>query len=356
MRPHFAHLRIAPILLLGCAAAADGPALPWEASAIEAPPGLVQDATADARVALGRLLFYDPILSADGETACATCHSEIWGMSDGLDRSVGVGGDGPTGPGRSGPNVTRRNSLALWNVAYRTALFWDGRSTSLEEQALLPIEEPEELGRELDAVVRDIAANAEYERLFASAFPNELPVTSDQMGRALADFQRTLVSARAPYDQYVAGDEDALDPTSVDGMFLFAEAGCADCHVPPHFMADRYHHRNAPPAPGIDDRGRAEVTGASEDMRAFRVPSLRNLRETGPYFHGGTVATLEEAVAHEVREQVASGASRALTEDETAAIARFLRRGLIDRSAEPDRPDEVPSGLAVPLDGFRIIR
>ena len=307
--------------------------------------------TTEAKVALGRLLFYDPVLSSDHATACATCHSEIWGMSDGLPVSVGVEGIGPTGPGRDGPHKTRRNAQTLWNVAHRERLFWDGRAPSLEAQALAPIENADELGRvSVEEAVADIAAIGAYDPLFAEAFGE--PVSAATLARALASFQRTLVADWGPYDRYVAGDAGALSAEAQRGMFLFAEAGCAGCHAPPRFESERYADRDL----GGDDLGLYETTGRPADRHHFRVPTLRNVRDSGPYFHDGSVASLEEAVAHEVRVAVGHGESRPLSDDEIAAIATFLNKGLIDRFGEPDRPEEVPSGLEVPLDGFRIPR
>lgn len=306
------------------------------------------------KLELGRVLFYDPILSRDGEVACATCHSEIWGMGDGLPLSVGVDGEGPAGPGRTGPNVTTRNASTLWNVAFRESLFWDGRVSSLEEQALLPIENEVEMDRDVDELIADLAANDGYRALFGAAFPDDDdPVSRANLAKALSVFQRSFVSALAPYDRYVSGDEGALNDESRAGMALFEEAGCADCHVPPLFESDRFADRGVGDG---GDAGREEITGDPADRGAFRVPTLRNLRETGPYFHDGSVVELEQAVVMEVARSVAEGTSRALTVQETEAIATFLRKGLMDRSQEPDRPESVPSGLDVPLDGFRIPR
>ncbi len=276
-------------------------------------------------------------------------------MSDGLAFSVGVHGEGPTGPGRVGPNVTRRNSPSLWNVGWRAGLFWDGRASSLEEQALMPIREPVEMDRDPEAVVADMATIPAYAALFREAFPDaRAPATAHNLARALADFQRTMISDGAQYDQYVAGDARAMDEDSLLGMFLFAEAGCADCHVAPLFESERYADRHL--ARRDDDLGRYEVTDDDADRYAYRVPTLRNLRESEPYFHDGSAATVEEAVAHEVDEQVAAGLSRPLEGFEVDAIVTFLEKALIDRSHEPDRPEEVPSGLPVPADGFRIPR
>lgn len=339
--------------LLGCGAGESAsPPLPWAAVPFPAAPEPADNPTTDAKVELGRLLFYDPVLSRDCQVACATCHSEIWGLSDGLPLSVGVDGVGPTGPGRDGPHKTDRNAQSLWNVAYRATLFWDGRSASLEEQALLPIVSAVELDRDPAVVVAQLAGIKGYRARFGEAFPGEEePVSETNLARALAAFQRTFVSSWAPYDRYVAGDEGALRPAALAGMFLFAEAGCDGCHTPPLFTSARFANRRVG-----GDPGRGEITGEPADVGAFAVPTLRNLRETGPYFHDGSAATLEEAVAHEVEVAMGEGASRPLEADEIAAIVSFLNKALMDRSREPDRPDEVPSGLAVPRDGFRIPR
>ncbi len=323
------------VALCGCAPAGDG--VPWAPGAF--PPMVPHLEATPAQTALGRLLFYDPILSADREVACATCHSELWGLSDGLARSVGVGGEGAVGPGRHGPNVTARNAPTLWNVAYRRGLFWDGRAHSLEQQALMPIENAVEMGRQVPALVGELQQHEAYRALFDEAFGE---VSAVAIARALAAFQRTFVSDWAPYDRYLAGDPGALSPEAIEGMHLFHDAGCSGCHVPPLFEREAYFDRGVG-----DDPGREAVTGDPADRGAFRVPTLRNLRETGPYFHDGSVASLEEAVARE-----ADGLNGA----EFAAIATFIHKGLMDRTHEPDRPESVPSGLALPADGFRIPR
>lgn len=337
----------------------DGPPIPWAYAPFPSVLDPVDNPTSPAKVELGRLLFYDPILSRDRKVACATCHSEIWGMGDGLGVSVGVDGVGPTGPGRDGPNKTRRNAMTLWNVALREALFWDGRSGPLEDQALAPIDNELELDKDVGELLTELGEIEAYRELFAAAFP-ESPAASGtirevDLARALAAFQRTMISSLSPYDRYVGGDAGALTGDVLDGMYLFAEAGCAACHVPPRFESEVYADRGAP-SPDHDDEGRFEVTGADADRGHFRVPTLRNLRETGPYFHAGTALSLAEAVAHEVEIAVLRGESRALDDAEVDRIAEFLRKALMDRSKEPDRPEAVPSGLAVPEDGFQIPR
>jgi cytochrome c peroxidase len=346
------------LVLSGCgdetplSAAPSGPPLPWPAEAVPATPEPSDNPGTPEKVELGRLLFYDPLLSTDRQVACATCHSEVWGMSDGLARSVGVDGEGPTGPGRTGPNLTRRNAQTLWNVAFRERLFADGRVGTLEEQVLGPLHEASELGRDPDEVAADIAAIPAYAQRFAEAFPGSAPAVSvDHLQKAIAAFERSLRSDRSPYDHYVAGDEGALGDAARRGMFLFADLGCAGCHAPPLFESGRYDDRGVVPIAGVTDHGREDFTKSAADRGKFRVLTLRNIRESGPYFHTGGVDELEAAVAQE-----AALGPRAITGDELADLVSFLNKALIDPSRSPARPESVPSGLPVPVDGFRIPR
>lgn len=331
-----------------------GPPLPWTYRPFPEVPFPEDDPVTPEKAALGRMLFYDPVMSGDQATACMTCHSEQWGLSDGLATSVGIHGDGPVGPGRTGPTTTTRNAPSLWNVGYRTRLFWDGRRDALEEQALDPMRSDIELGLPPAEVVAALAAIPEYVDLFDAAFPEEpAPLTEATVARALAALQRTFVSRRAPYDQYTEGDVGAIDDEAQQGMVLFAEAGCDGCHVPPLFQSDTYANRGVGDG---SDSGRAAVSADPADEGAFKVPSLRNIRDSDPYFHDGSVAKLEDAVDHEVDVQIERGASRSLDAGERAAITRFLRKSLQDRSESPERPREVPSGLPIPEDGFRVPR
>jgi cytochrome c peroxidase len=302
-----------------------------------------------ARAELGRLLFYDPILSIDGETACATCHSEHWGMSDGLPRAIGAFGGSLSGPGRQGENLGLRNTPALWNAAERSVLSWDGRAESLEQQALLPFELEAELALPVADALAALSAVPEYEALFAAAFPDAAPAISRMhLASALSAFMRTLVSDRAPYDAYEAGDRGALRETTRAGLRLFFELECDGCHTPPLFQSDRFAARGLS---SETDLGRFEITGEPNDRHAFRVPTLRNVSESAPYFHDGRTKTLREAVQHEVEQQAAT-----LTESELDALTELLAKGLLDISRNPDRPERVPSGLPLPRDGFRIPR
>lgn len=337
--------------LAGPDAGGDGaatPPLPWEARLLPDPPEPADNPMTPEKVALGSALFHDPLLSSDRAVACVTCHSQYWGLSDGLPRSVGVGGEGPAGLGRTGPNVTERNSQTLWNVAYRETLFWDGRASDLEEQVLGPLADPAELDRPLAEVVADLREVPEYVALFEAAFPERAePLVDETVLMAIAAFQRTLIARNAPYDQYAAGDARALADDEVRGMFLFAELGCAECHEPPRFERAGFE----PTLLASADPGRMAATGREADRGRFAIPTLRNARESGPYFHDGSVATLEEAVRIEL-----ARAPRAVDPAEEADLVRFVATSLMDRTNEPPRPRQVPSGLAVPLDGFRVRR
>ena len=334
------------------------PRLPWSYSPLGLPPEPAPNPSTPEKIDLGRLLFHDPILSGDHATACVTCHSQYWGMGDGLSFGIGVGGTGPSGIGRRGPTTTRRNVPSLWNVAYRTALFWDGRVPSLERQVEVPLLDGRELGADVDKVMRELAENATYRALFAAAFPESPLVSQENLARAIASFLRTVISNDAPYDRYARGDDKALSEPEIRGMFLFGELGCANCHSPPLFGADRYDavrleaESSRPSSVAGDDLGRFEVTGDESDRFAFRVPQLRNLRETGPYFHDGRAPTMKEAFG----EMAAATSSRAVSEDELALMAEFVGKGLMDKAHVPERPLSVPSGLPVPADGFTIRR
>ena len=323
--------------------------IPWDTSPLPAVIHPADNAPNDAKTELGRLLFYDPVLSSDRQVACATCHSEYWGMGDGLQRSVGIDGEGPAGLGRTGPNVTLRNASTLWNAAYRESLLWDGRFDSLEAQVLGPLADPREMGRDPRDVAADLRDIPAYVDLFERAFPElDEAVTSESLQRAIASFERTLVSDRAPYDQYIDGDLGAMTDAELEGMRLFGELGCHDCHAPPRFETDRF----APGAVSSGDVGRFAQSDDPNDEGNFRVPTLRNIRETNPYFHDGSVESLDEAVAIEV----SSRTNVDLTQGELDQLITFLNKSLIDVSRRPNRPESVPSGLQVPLDGFRVPR
>jgi cytochrome c peroxidase len=268
-----------------------------------------------------------------------------------------VDSNGASGLARRGPHRSRRNAPALWNLAWRSALFWDGRAATLEAQVLGPLTDPDELARDPDALVRDLGAIDAYVQRFAEAFPHEAPAVSlPHLQRALAAFERTLISDRAPYDRHVLGDPGALAPVEVRGLGHFLRVGCAGCHPPPLFSTERYAlapeplpERPTPEPLPWTDLGRYEVTRDPQDLGRLRAPSLRNLRESAPYFHDGSSDTLDEALERELRAR----SNVSLAPSERAELLAFLRDGLLDRTRMPAWAEHVPSGLPVPRDDYR---
>lgn len=319
-------------------------ATPWPVTAFPELPAAVRDAP-DERVELGRLLFYDPVLSIDDQTACATCHSEKWGMGDGIPRAIGHGAGLGAGPRRDGPNELRRNSPALYNLAFRPSLLWDGRAETLEEQVPIAITSGDELGLDEAAVVQKLSAIPEYVERFTKAFPDDPNVTLENLSGALATFERTLLSNRATYDAYASGRYELMDEEEIAGMFRFGELGCAECHVPPLFESETFADRRVPEVEGIVDRGLEERTGLEEDRNKFRTPTLRNLEATEPYFHNGSVTEISSVIRHEIE---LSGLP--FTDEDVRLVRLFIHNTLRDESHNPIRPISVPSGLPMPID------
>lgn len=259
-------------------------------------------------VRLGRLLFYEKRLSANNTISCATCHQQSRAFTDG--RAFSIGFDGVP---------TRRNSMSLTNLLWIRHFFWDGRAGSLEAQAAVPLTDPHEMGQPLDSAVARLRETGTYPPLFAAAFGSggdagrDLrtdaggPVTADRITKALAQFERTLVSANSPYDRYIRGEyqltaaerrglELFFGPASSDAMIRGRNAGCSNCHGGPRTITETYHNN------GLDrvckDSGRADVTGMAYDLGRFRTVGLRNITLTAPYMHDGRFATLEEVVDH----------------------------------------------------------
>lgn len=333
--------------LASCSDSPDSPGreeTPWPLTAFPPLPEVMKDVP-EARIELGRLLFYDAILSIDRETSCSTCHSERWGLSDALPRGVGHGAGPRAGPGRQGPNTVRRNSSTLFNLAFRETLLWDGRTETLEEQALIPIFDENEMGASPDTVVADLSAIPEYVDMFIEAFPDNPEVSIDNVTAALAAYQRTFLSMNASYDKYAQGRPQVLTEEMTEGMFRFAEMGCDDCHTPPLFESETFANRNVPGVEGVVDGGREEVTEQPEDRGKFRAVTLRNIAFTEPYFHNGTVDSLEDAVRHELRQ-----GERPFTDEDVRLITVFIGKALRDASNDPIRPASVPSGLPLSID------
>lgn len=239
------------------------------------------------KVELGRKLFFDPALSVDHSMSCATCHDPKKGWSNGERVAVGVNGL----PGK-------RNVPSILNVAYYRSLFWDGRAGSLEAQALGPIINENEMAMPSTAALIDrLREHDEYPALFARAFTNGL--TAANVARSIACFERTILAGNAPYDRYVAGDETAMSAAAQRGMKLFMDkrkSKCVICHEPPTFTALFYHNLGVGMEQEDPDLGRYEVTKLESNKGKFKVPTVRDVKDTAPYMHDGSIATLEEVV------------------------------------------------------------
>jgi cytochrome c peroxidase len=235
-----------------------------------------------ARETLGRTLFFDPRLSGSGWISCASCHNPGLAWGDGLPRAIG---DGMKTLGRRTPTIL--------NLAWADAMFWDGRADTLEAQALGPISAPGEMNMPLDKMIGRIDGIAGYRRLFDEAYPGE-PIAPETIAKAIAAFERRVVSAEAPFDRWVAGDEDAISEGAQRGFVLFnAKARCEKCHSGWRFTDDSFHDIGVPGA----DIGRGAVLKDIEVMQhAFKTPTLRNVDRRAPYLHDGSVATLEAIV------------------------------------------------------------
>jgi cytochrome c peroxidase len=322
----------------------DAPRVPWPVTAFPTVPDDLLDVP-EERLELGRLLFFDPVVSIDEETACASCHSEFWGMSDQLPIAIGHGAGAFGGPFRHGDNLGRRNTPTLFNIGLRETLLWDGSETSLEAQAVLPLLSEEELSLDPGVLVERLSSVPAYVELFKAAFPEDPQVTIENFAAAIAALERTFVSDRTLYDAYSKGAVRAFDEELVEGMLRFAKMGCNECHAPPLFESETFSDRNVPSVEGMVDAGLAEFTGLPTDRGKFRTPSLRNAHATEPFFHNGSVADLEGAVAHELEQS-----GRAYDDEDVHLIERFLHRALRDITRAPARPRSVPSGLPVPED------
>jgi cytochrome c peroxidase len=245
-------------------------------------------------VELGRHLFYEKALSVNSTVACASCHRQELAFTDGLARAQGV--NGTTSP---------RNSMSLANLVWEPKLTWDGGALGLENQARIPIENPVEMHQSLSAGVARLQASPTYPALFRKAFGSST-ITEGNMLKALAQFERTLISANSRYDQYQRGNRTALSAFEFEGYYLFVthpdgRAGirggnCSDCHSEP-LLTDHGFRNNGLDA-GFSDLGLGALTGLPTDNGKFRVPPLRNIALTAPYMHDGRFTSLEQVLDH----------------------------------------------------------
>ncbi len=248
-------------------------------------------------VQLGKMLFFEKMLSRDGSQACADCHQQENGFSDPAQFSLGV----DMLPGK-------RHSMSIFNLAWHdNEFFWDGRAPSLREQALMPIEDPLEMDETLENVVAKLSASQLYKDQFKRAFDSE-EVTAEKIGLALEQFMLSIVSYDSKYDKYIAGEVElteselrgkALFETEYNPFFPeFSGADCQHCHGGANFENDRYMNNGLDTDDDMDDLGRELVTNDPSDRGKFKVPTLRNIAVTAPYMHDGRFQTLEEVVDH----------------------------------------------------------
>jgi cytochrome c peroxidase len=284
--------------------------------------------------ALGKLLFFDPRLSGGNQMSCATCHIPEKFFADGLPKGRGAGG-------RELP----RNTQSVLNVALYESYFWDGRAASLEEQALTPIQSPDEMNQNLDALEAELNSVPEYAAAFQSVF--RAPAHRDGIAKALAAFQRTLVTRNSAFDRYRAGDESALSQDAREGWEVFQSAGCARCHSGPNFSDNRFYRLGT----SFLDKGRGAITGDEQDLFTFRTPGLRDVANTAPYMHDGSLARLADVVEFYYRStsMTAPGGLRLSFEplnyrsfSEIPLVVAFLE----SLSGEP--PDPTPPDLPAP--------
>lgn len=331
-----------------------------------------------AKEELGRLLFFDPILSGGKDVACATCHHPQNGYAEFRDLSIGPNAKGfgskrKFNRGNDIPFV-KRNSQTILNTAFNgidiysryipesAPMFWDDRVKSLEDQALEPIKAFEEMrghgfaeAEILEVVVERLRGIPEYQVLFQSAFPGEEAISIANLGKAIASFERTLVTNNSRFDRYMRGDSDAILLSEKEGFALFKKVGCANCHNGPMFSDYKPHVLGAP---GNGKLGRPD--SGIRDSFLFRTPTLRNLRFTAPYMHNGSLPTLRHVL--EFYEDISNGKERNprvskerfdpfvrelnLSVKEMSLIISFLNT-LNDEDFSRRIPETVPSGLPV---------
>lgn len=297
--------------------AADWQALP------DVAPAPKDNPTTQAKVELGKKLYMDPRFSSTGTVSCNSCHNVMEGGDDSRPTSMGV--HGKTG-GRNAPTV--------WNAAFHSVQFWDGRANLLEDQAKGPVANPVEMGMKdvetaMERVRRIPGYKAEFEKVFGKD-----GMTVDNAARAVAAFERTLITPNSPYDRFVKGDKTALSAQQQRGMEKFAATGCTSCHSGPAFNGPKMpfgqgFYAKFPTFSDNDyvkkynlmaDKGREEATGKAADAHMFRVPTLRNITDTAPYFHNGSVNDLGEAVRVMAKTQL----NKDLSDEDVADIVAFL--------------------------------
>lgn len=281
----------------------------WEALPTTAPAPADNPTTAE-KVELGSMLYHDPRLSSTGTVSCSSCHNTMLGGED--NRPVAMGIHGKTG-GRSAPTV--------WNAAFNKVQFWDGRAASLEAQAAGPVTNAIEMGmKDWDEVVARIKSINGYQRAFTKAFGAN-SITKDNATKAIAAYERTLITPNNAYDKFVGGEKSALNPQEVKGMNKFAALGCSGCHSGATFSGEGSLQKfPVQDAAAFEAQYHFMQDKGKDNEHIWKVPTLRNIALTAPYFHNGSVQTLDQAV--EIMAKLQLG--KTLTKADTADIVAFL--------------------------------
>ncbi len=237
----------------------------------------------EAKSRLGKMLFFDPRLSGSNLLSCASCHNPSFAWEDGQ----------PTGTGHGMVRLGRHTPTIL-NLAWSEIFFWDGRADTLEAQALGPIQADVEMNQAMDDLIAELQKISGYQAAFEAAFPGE-GITPDGIAKAIATYERTVVSNKAPFDLWIEGDESAISESAARGFVLFnTKANCVACHSGWNFTDDSFHDIGLFTA----DAGRAEVIDVPELRHAFKTPGLRNIVERAPYMHNGSLASLHDVIDH----------------------------------------------------------
>ncbi|MCR9145012.1 MAG: c-type cytochrome [bacterium] len=242
----------------------------------------------EARIELGRKLFFDPLLSGTNSLSCATCHNPGLAWTDGLPTAVGMD-----------MAILDRNTPTIVNTAFASSQFWDGRAKTLEEQALGPLTSPNEMAENLATAIGELKAIPGYVELFEEAYPGE-GIKAETIARALANFQRTIIATTAPFDRWLAGDSSAMSESAVRGFEVFKGKGaCEKCHSGFNFSDGSFHNIGIKQsAESLEDLGRYVIVPLPRMRGAFKTPTLRDVALTAPYMRDGSYATLMEVVEH----------------------------------------------------------
>lgn len=254
----------------------------------DTPPVPENNAMTAERIALGKNLFFDPRLSGDGNMSCATCHNPVLGWSDGLPTAKGVKS-----------KVLGRASPTIINSAFNSIQMWDGRKKSLEDQAMGPMEATVEMNMDTTKLFKWLKSNAQYTQLFNKAYPGEA-IGASTIARALASYERTIISNNSAFDRWVKGDANAMNSSQINGFKLFVgKAKCSGCHMAPNFTDNGFHNLGlASFGDKTPDLGRYMQKPIGMLKGAFKTPTIRDISRTAPYFHDGSAGTLMAVVNH----------------------------------------------------------